>query len=132
MSINRLTVDYGSATLIDLPGGMPSDGLLVFVHGALTDGILVVDRIGSINNLASTPGQRVQLAGIVTRFASGTDFDLNTSLISTDASTVFANGAVDDLQANAEITIDGEVSAGGDVVLARQVTFGSPMVGRDR
>ena len=129
-SINRLTVDYSSATLIDLPGGMPTDGLLVFVHGALTDGILVVDRIGSISNLASTPGERVQLSGIVTRFASATDFDLNTFPITTDANTDFVNGTLDDMGASAEITVDGEVSSAGTAVMASQVTFGRPVFDR--
>ncbi|MGI9286665.1 MAG: DUF5666 domain-containing protein, partial [Pseudomonadales bacterium] len=32
-TVNRLTVDYGSATLIDLPAGMPSNGQFVIVRG---------------------------------------------------------------------------------------------------
>ena len=129
-SINRLTIDYSRATLIELPGGMPAEGLLVFVHGSLTDGILLVDRIGSINNLASTPGERLHLAGLVTRFTSATEFDLNQFPVSTDANTSFVNGTVGDLQNNAEITIDGEVEAGGDTVLAKLVTFGEPVINR--
>ncbi|MDH3305366.1 MAG: DUF5666 domain-containing protein [Gammaproteobacteria bacterium] len=129
-SINRLSVDYGSATLIDLPGGMPTDGMLVFVNGSLTNGVLVVDEIGSINNLASTPGARVHLAGVVTRFASVTDFDLNGFPITTNAGTVFVNGVVGDLGANAEITIDGEVGPGGDAVAVTELTFGRPVFDR--
>lgn len=45
--VERLTVDYGSATLIDLPGGMPANGQLVIVRGSLTDGTLVVSEIAS-------------------------------------------------------------------------------------
>ena len=129
-SINRLTIDYGSASLIDLPGGIPSDGLLVFVHGSLTDGVLVVNQIGSVSNSSNAPGERVRLAGIVTRLTSATDFDLNGFPITTDANTGFVGGAVGDLQTNAAITIDGEVAAGGDTVLASLVTFGEPVIGR--
>ena len=129
-SINRLIVDYGGAALVDLPGGMPADGLLVFVHGSLTNGILVVDEIGSINNLASTPGERVHLAGLVTRFASATDLDLNGFPITTTPNTGFVNGVVGNLQADAEITIDGAISAGGGVVVVDEVTFGRPVFDR--
>ena len=125
-SINRLTVDYSNATLIDLPMGMPANGLLVIVRGALTNGILVADEIASIDNPAATPGERVLLGGIITRFASSTDFDLNGVPITTNTSTGYVNGNAGDLQANAEITIDGEVSSGGDTVLANVITFGRP------
>ena len=125
-SINRLTVDYSNATLIDLPMGMPANGLLVIVRGALTNGILVADEIANIDNPAATPGERVLLGGIITRFASSTDFDLNGIPITTNTSTGYVNGVAGDLQANAEITIDGEVSSGGDIVLANVITFGRP------
>ncbi len=125
-SINRLTVDYSNATLIDLPMGMPANGLLVIVRGALTNGILVADEIANIDNPAATPGERVLLGGIITRFASSTDFDLNGTPIMTNTSTGYVNGNAGDLQANAEITIDGEVSSGGDIVLANVITFGRP------
>ncbi|MDH3510096.1 MAG: DUF5666 domain-containing protein [Gammaproteobacteria bacterium] len=130
-SINRLTVDYGSATRIDLPMGMPSNGLLVLVRGSLTNGILVVDEIASVGNLMATPGERGHLGGIITWFVSPTNFDLNGFPITTNASTRFINGVVGDLQANAEITIDGEVSAGGGTVLANEVTFGRPVNDRE-
>ncbi len=125
-SINRLTVDYSNATLIDLPMGMPANGLIVIVRGALTNGILVADEIANIDNPAATPGERVLLGGIITRFASSTDFDLNGTPIMTNTSTGYVNGNAGDLQANAEITIDGEVSSGGDIVLANVITFGRP------
>ncbi len=126
-SIGRLIIDYSSATLIDLPAGMPSEGLLVIVRGSLTNGILVVSEIANISNLAATPGERVHLSGIVTRFASATDFDLNGFPMTTNANSVFVNGVAGDLKANVEITIDGEVSAAGDAVVANEVTIGRPV-----
>jgi hypothetical protein len=126
-SVDRLTVDYSSATLIDLPMGMPTDGLLVIVRGSLTNGILAVNELAGTMNLPVTPGERGHLGGIVTRFVSATDFDLNGVPMTTNASTRFVNGVAGDLQANAEITIDGFVSAGGDTILANQVTIGRPV-----
>ena len=129
-ALDRLPVDYSSATVIDLPMGMPADGMLVGVRGSLTNGILVVTEIASINNLVATPGERGHLGGFITRFVSATDFDLNGFPVTTNTSTRFVNGVVGDLQANAEITIDGVASAGGDVVLANQVTIGRPVSDR--
>jgi hypothetical protein len=128
-SVNRLTVDYSNATPIGLP--MPTNGLLVIVNGSLTNGILVADEIATVGNLMATPGEHGHLGGIITWFVSPTDFDLNGFPITTNASTRFVNGDVGDLQANAEITIDGEVSAGGGAVLATEVTFGRPVNDRE-
>ena len=44
-SVNRLTVDYSRVKFIDLPMGMPANGLLVIVRGTLTNGILTVGEI---------------------------------------------------------------------------------------
>ena len=123
-SVNRLTVDYGSAMLIDLPSGMPTDGLLVIVRGSLSDGILIVDEIANLINLTAAPGERVHLGGIVTRFASPTDFDLNGFPFTTNTNTGFVNGVIGNLQADAEIIIDGQVISDSDTVLANTVNFG--------
>jgi hypothetical protein len=126
-SVGRLTVDYGNAMVIDLPGGMPTDGLQVIVRGSLTDGILVVDDMASLTNLVAASGERLHLSGIVTRFASPTDFDLNGFPITTNMSTVFVDGGIDDLQADAEIIIDGQEVSGSETVLASTVNFGLPI-----
>ena len=126
-SVNRLTLDYGSATVIDLPDGMPTEGLQLIARGSLADGILVVDEMASLVNLAAAPGDRVHLSGIVTRFASPSDFDLNGFPVTTDLSTGFAGGVIGDLQGDAEVTIDAQVISGSDTVLASTVYFG-PLV----
>ena len=122
-SVDRLTVDYSSPSLIDLPGGTPANGQLVIVRGSLSDGILFVDEIASITHATTTPGERALLSGLITRFASPSDFDLNNFSVTTDANTQLFDGMASDLQANAEITIDGEVSSGGDAVLANEIYF---------
>jgi hypothetical protein len=126
-SIGRLTVDYGSPMLIDLPGGTPTDGLQVVVRGSLVDSILVVDEIGSLANLVAAAGDRLHLSGIVTRYASPADFDLNGFPIMTDANTVIIDGDIGDLQANAEIIVDGQEVSGSETVAANSVNFGQPI-----
>ena len=123
-TVGRLTVDYGNAVLIDLPDGAPANGESVLVRGSLRDGILVVSEIASGLNVTTEPGARSLLNGVVTRFASSSDFDLNGFPVTTADSTNFINGEVSDLEANVEITIDGEVTAAGDGVFANEITFG--------
>ena len=129
-SIDMLTVDYSGATLIDLPGGMPANGQLVMVRGLLTGGILVVSEIAGFMNATTTPGERAFLSGLITRFASPSDFDLNSFAVTTDEGTRFFDGVVSDLQANAEITVDGEVTAGGDTLLANEIYFDGLVIDR--
>ncbi|MHC4180911.1 MAG: GIN domain-containing protein, partial [Planctomycetota bacterium] len=50
--------------------------------------------------------------------------------VTIDASTGFVNGILGDLQANAQITIDGALNSAGDVVVTNQVTFGRPVSDR--
>ena len=122
-NIDRLTVDYSSATLIDLQGGTPVNGQPVLVRGTLSNGILVVSEIKDVTFVTTTPGARVLLGGLVTQFTSATDFELNGFPVVTDVDTQFFDGTMDDLEANAEITIDGEISSGSDAVLANEIYF---------
>ncbi|MGI9236126.1 MAG: DUF5666 domain-containing protein [Woeseiaceae bacterium] len=124
-SVNRLIIDYSSAMVIDLPDGMPADGLFVMVRGSLANGILMVDEIMSVYDSDANPGERIQVSGLITRFASPDDFDINGFPALANANTGFSNGTIDDLAANAHITIDGEFNAGGDRVLANTINFGS-------
>jgi len=129
-SIDRLTIDYSAAALIDLPLGLPTVGLLVMVRGSLIDGVLVADEISDSVDQAAASAGRGHLGGIVTRFGSPADFDLNRLHVTTDSNTAYTKGVAGDLQANAEITVDGEISPGGDSVLAYEVTFGRPVYDR--
>ncbi len=128
--VNRLTVDYGSAVFIDLPQGMPTDGLLVTVRGTLVNGVLVVDEISSNAGVLAASGERVHLGGLITGFESAGAFELNGTPVTIDAGTVFVTGTAGDLQADAEITVDGRVASGGDSVVANQITFGQPVYDR--
>jgi hypothetical protein len=124
-TVNRLTVDYGSAAVIDLLGGMPTDGMFVIVRGTLANGILMVDEILSLYDWDANVGERIQVSGLITRFESANDFDINGFSALADAGTGFSNGTINDLAANAQITIDGELTAGGDAIAANAITFGN-------
>jgi hypothetical protein len=124
-AVNRLTVDYGSATVIDLPGGTPANGMFVIARGSLANGILVVEEIRSLYDWNTNLGERIQVSGMITRFGSTNDFEINGFSALTNANTGFSNGTINDLAANAHVTIDGELTAGGNGILADTITFGS-------
>ena len=122
-TVGRLTVDYSSALVIDLPGGAPATGMKVKVVGTMADGILMVETLATAPAMAVVPGRRCQLAGIITRFVSPTDFDLNDMPATTRTGTGFVNGLAADLGVNTEIVIDGDCSSDGRLV-ADRITFG--------
>lgn len=122
-SINRLTVDYSGAVLIDLSGSAPTDGMMVKAIGALSGRLFVVERLVAAPDLAGNNGQRVQTSGLITRFNSSTDFDINHSAARTDAGTAFLNGDAGDLSLNTELVIDGDFDSGGRIS-ANRVIFG--------
>ena len=121
--INQLTVDYGNVVLIDLPGGAPNNGITVRVIGRLSSGLFVAEQLLSGPTLTGNAGKRAQLGGIVTRFASIANFEVNDAVVTAGSATTFRNGSHADLRLNAEVTIDGVFGAGGEV-RAERITFG--------
>jgi len=83
----------------------------------------MVSEIASIRSVPTTPGERTLASGLVTRFSRPADFDLNGVPVTTDESTQFVDGVVGDLEANVEITLNGEITSGGDTVLVNEIYF---------
>ena len=121
--INQLTVDYRNAVFIDLPGGAPSDGMTVKAIGNLSNGLFLAEQLVSAPSPTGNQGQRVQLGGIVTRFASSADFGVNDIAVTTNSSTMFSGGTPGDLRLNTEVMIDGEFGTSGRI-RAERVTVG--------
>jgi len=121
--INGLTVDYSGSLVIGLPGGAPANGMDVKVIGAMSGGRFVVERLAAAPSLTGSNGLRVQTAGVITRFNSRADFDVNGTAAAVDAATVFLNGNADQLGLNTELVIDGNFASGGRI-MADRVTLG--------
>ena len=122
-TVNRLTVDYSGALVIDLPGGAPSNGMTVKMIGDLAGGRFVVETLTTAPTLASVTGRRAQTAGLVTRIQSTRDFTVNHFAIATNSGTAYFNGDQGDLALNAELVIDGYVASDGTIT-ADWITFG--------
>ena len=120
---NRLTVDYSAAVFIDLPGGEPSNGMMVKAFGTMSGGLFMVERLVTAPGMGGSTGQRVQIGGMITRLDSTADFDINNMPAAANTGTVFLNGNAGDLTLNAEIVIDGDFGS-GNRIMANRVTFG--------
>lgn len=85
-------------------------------------GLFVAEQLLSGPALPAGVGQRVQVGGIVTRFASTADFEVNGIAASITEAPTFINGDSSDLRLNARVTIDGEFDTGSRV-RAACITF---------
>jgi hypothetical protein len=129
--INRLTVDYSNALVIDLPDGAPSNGMLVKAFGVMTAGNFAVERLVTAPEMVGSTGQRVQAAGVVTHFSSPADFDVDHLNVRADAETMYRNGTANDLDLDDELVIDGSFASDG-FITADRITFGHEVVNTAR
>jgi len=129
LKVNALVVDFSAATLVDFPTSGPSDGDLVEASGATVDpaGALQATRLELRNGKELQPdaGDRMEVEGLITRFASATDFDVAGRPITTSSATMFEGGAAADLALNVRVEVEGSVNASG-ILSASKVEIGHP------
>ena len=119
--INALNVEFSTATLEGFAAGQPADADVVIVRGTAFDAATVtltataVQRAESERSEAGN-GERVEQEGLVTRFASATDFDVNGAPVTTTANTVFEGGTPSDIAMNARIEVRGMLDANNVLV----------------
>ena len=122
-TLGALTVDYSSATLEDFPGGTISDGDFVEAKGTSfgANGELLATSVEFENEIPDADeGDRLEIEGFITRFASATDFDVAGIPVTTTASTVYENGSAADLGLNVKVEVEGDLNANG-VLVAEKV-----------
>jgi hypothetical protein len=121
--IGTLTVDYSAAQLDDLAGGAPANGQTVEAKGTLdANGVLLATRVeGKQEEMPGDNDDQAKLEGLITRFVSATDFDVNGQAVTTTPNTVFERGTSADLALNVRVEVEGELLNG--VVQATKVEF---------
>jgi len=122
--INALEISYAAAVLDDFPGGQISNGDFVEAKGTtFIAGVLQATKVEK-----KGPGDRDdddarrEIEGLITRFASPTDFDVAGRPVTTSAGTVYENGSVTDLALNLKVEVEGTPNASG-VLVARKVSI---------
>jgi hypothetical protein len=124
--LNGLTVDYSGATLDDFGGGAPANGDFVEVHGSSVDanGVLIATRVEREDGPLDGVGNDVQVEveGLITRFASATDFDVAGQPVTTTSGTEFENGDAADLALDVKVEAEGFIDDSG-VLVADKVSI---------
>jgi len=119
--IGTLNVDYSNATLEDFSSAL-ANGNLVEVEGSLSGGTLVATRVELEDNLPGDDGDSGEVEGLVTRFVSATDFDVNGVRVTTVAGTQYEGGTAGNLGLNVKVEVEGEFNAQG-ILVADEVKF---------
>src|SRR4029077_3456702 len=95
----------------------PQDGDLVEAHGTVIEasGALKATSLEHLNgaDLRDDQDDEARVEGLITRFASASDFDVAGHPVATSASTEFEGGTAADLALNAHVEVEGSVESSG-------------------
>lgn len=117
-AVRGTTIDYSAATV----DGTPAVGAYVFATGTTTnaDGSVRATRVQvRLEAPATSDKDTGDVEGVVSRFASATDFDVAGRTVTTSSSTTYVNGASSDLKANAVVIVAGTFDSGGKLAASR-------------
>ncbi len=109
-------IDYAAASIAN---GTLANAACVEVKGsAVTNGVLVATRVEVKScTLGAAASDRGEVEGIITRFASASDFDVGGQRVTTTASTTYVNGAAaaaaGDLRLDLKVEVEGTFNAAG-------------------
>lgn len=119
-AIGGLAIDYSGVLPTGFPGGVIHDGDLARVFGRVPAGSAMLQARAIEFRLATPPGpadERIFLSGLVTRYVSSADFDVDGVPIATSAATAF--DPIDLVALNASVSVVGTLLADGRVDATR-------------
>lgn len=119
-TIGGLSVDYGSADTSDLAGGVVNNGDRVEAEtapsGFTAPSSFIADEVESADGTGIGAGERIELEGFITDFASPASFRVLNIPVTTTAGTVFENGSAASLANGVKVEVEGTVNSGGVLV----------------
>jgi hypothetical protein len=126
--INGLTVDYSAVQSLEgFATGQPVDGARVVVTGTTVGaaGELRATRVRRLEaSFEAKEGREAEVEGLITRFASVTDFDVSGTRVTTAADTAYQGGTAAALASDVKVHVEGTFDANG-VVVARKIEIES-------
>ncbi len=117
--VGDLTVDYGTATV--LPTGVTlvnGQRVKVKADTAPAAGKLTATRV-KVKKIEDSA--KSELEGVITKFTSATDFEVNGQKVTTDANTRFEHGTAADLKEGARVEAKGTAANG--ILTASKIEF---------
>jgi hypothetical protein len=121
-NLSALVVDYSAATLDNFAGGQISNGDFVEAKGTSLGaaGELEASQVELETLLPDAQdGDRLEVEGFITRFASAQDFDVAGIPVTTSGTTVFEGGDAADLALNVKVEAEGDLNASGVLVATK-------------
>lgn len=129
LKINNLVVDFSGATLSGFASGSPKDGDLLAATGTMLEqnGALQATQLQLLTgqDMHEDQDDQAEVEGLITRFATASDFDVAGHPVSTSMSTEFDGGTAADLALNVQVEVEGTVDSNG-VIEASKVRIGQP------
>ncbi len=116
-NIGTQQINYSAVT----PGFTLANNLLVEVKGLLDGTTLNASEIQQEDAFGPGNNLKVEIEGLVTTFTSSASFSVNGQAVTTDSTTVFEDGAADDIAANVRLEVEGTITGG--VLVAKKVQF---------
>lgn len=128
--IDGLLIDYSSADVDDLAGGVPVEGQLVEVEDNLKryvpgSNTFIASEIDSHNRLGDSDlsGKELELEGIVTKLVSDGKFEMGGLTVQhLSASTQYLYGLAADIALGVHLEVEGELDSNG-VLQAEEIEF---------
>jgi hypothetical protein len=118
--LNAQVVDYRLAQLQGVPGNVIGNGQRVLVKGSLVNGVLEATRVEYLGNVfAGASGEGREVEGLITRFASSSDFDVSGLPVTTTSQTVYEEGTAASLALNVKVEVAGQLNDAGVLVASR-------------
>ena len=110
-NLGGLQVDYNSAVLNDFDGAALANGQHVEVKlnasGFTAPASAQVREVELLPSPSISEGAEVETEGLIDSFSSASDFRVNSIPITTDANTVYEDGAATSLAANVKVEVEG-------------------------
>ena len=116
--IGDISVAYNGASFDGLKESDLKNGLNVKVVSTadISNSLMIADRIQfTTESLAGNAGHKVEIAGLINKIISSTEFEVNGQPVKLSSDIAFENGSLADIALNARVEVDGELDAQGNI-----------------
>lgn len=119
-TLGSLTVSYATAQLSGFASGQPANGDVVEAVGTLDGaGVLVASRLEKESTSGGASDDDANYEGLINRFVSAADFDVDGQRVTTTAATVYEGGSAGNLGLDVAVEVEGRFNAAGAIVASK-------------
>ena len=123
--LQRVNIDASAANFNDLPNGL-QNGQLVEVKGRFSNNTINAMEVKGQDSL--NEGAEVEIEGLITRYVSNSDFDVNGQAVNASNANFSPSGLSTTLKAGMKLEVEGNVSNGILIATKIEIRGGSAAV----